>query len=80
MCGLAAIHAWHPAASAVDRDELRRIGARLAARLKDPKSGRVLEISTDKPAIQFYGGNFLEYQAYPRTVGTEGARARRRAR
>ena len=33
---------------------------RLAARLKDPKSGRVLEISTDKPAIQFYGGNFLD--------------------
>jgi aldose 1-epimerase len=35
-------------------------GLRLAARLKDPKSGRVLEISTDKPAIQFYGGNFLD--------------------
>jgi aldose 1-epimerase len=35
-------------------------GVRLAARLKDPKSGRVLEISTDKPAIQFYGGNFLD--------------------
>lgn len=35
-------------------------GIRLAARLKDPKSGRVLEISTDKPAIQFYGGNFLD--------------------
>ncbi|WP_240963655.1 aldose epimerase family protein [Luteolibacter luteus] len=35
-------------------------GVRLAARLKDPKSGRVMEISTDKPAIQFYGGNFLD--------------------
>lgn len=35
-------------------------GVRLAARLKDPKSGRVLEVSTDKPAIQFYGGNFLD--------------------
>ena len=35
-------------------------GIRLAARLKDPKSGRVLEISTDKPAVQFYGGNFLD--------------------
>jgi aldose 1-epimerase len=35
-------------------------GVRLAARLKDPKSGRVLEISTDKPAVQFYGGNFLD--------------------
>jgi aldose 1-epimerase len=35
-------------------------GVRLAARLKDPKSGRVMEISTDQPAIQFYGGNFLD--------------------
>lgn len=38
-------------------------GVRLAARLKDPKSGRVLEISTDQPAIQFYGGNFLDGMA-----------------
>ena len=35
-------------------------GMRLAARLKDPKTGRVLELSTDQPAIQFYGGNFLD--------------------
>lgn len=35
-------------------------GVRFAARLKDPKSGRVMEISTDQPAIQFYGGNFLD--------------------
>jgi aldose 1-epimerase len=35
-------------------------GIRPAARVKDPKSGRVMEISTDKPAIQFYGGNFLD--------------------
>jgi aldose 1-epimerase len=35
-------------------------GVRLAARLKDPKTGRVIEISTDQPAIQFYGGNFLD--------------------
>lgn len=38
-------------------------GVRLAARLKDPKSGRVLEVLTDKPAIQFYGGNFLDGSA-----------------
>ena len=35
-------------------------GVRLAAKLKDPKSGRVLEVLTDRPAIQFYGGNFLD--------------------
>ncbi len=35
-------------------------GVRLAARVKDPKSGRVMEVSTDQPAVQFYGGNFLD--------------------
>lgn len=31
----------------------------LAARACDPKSGRVLEVSTSEPAIQLYTGNFL---------------------
>lgn len=35
-------------------------GVRLAARVKDPKSGRVLEVSSNQPAVQFYGGNFLD--------------------
>ncbi len=38
----------------------RRDGVRFAARAKDPVSGRVMEISTNQPAIQFYGGNFLD--------------------
>jgi aldose 1-epimerase len=43
---------------------LKKGGAmQLAARVKDPKSGRVMEISTNKPAIQFYGGNFLDGKA-----------------
>jgi aldose 1-epimerase len=33
---------------------------RLAARLADPKSGRVLEILSDQPGIQFYAGNFID--------------------
>ncbi len=33
---------------------------RHAATLKDPQSGRVMEIHTNQPAIQFYGGNFLD--------------------
>jgi len=33
---------------------------RLAARVKDPKSGRVLTLETDEPGIQFYTGNFLD--------------------
>jgi aldose 1-epimerase len=35
-------------------------GLARAARVKDPESGRVLEISSNQPAIQFYGGNFLD--------------------
>jgi aldose 1-epimerase len=33
---------------------------RSAARLEDPRSGRVLELLTDQPGIQFYSGNFLD--------------------
>jgi aldose 1-epimerase len=33
---------------------------KLAARLYDPVSGRLLEISTTEPGIQFYSGNFLD--------------------
>jgi aldose 1-epimerase len=33
---------------------------KLAASLFDPGSGRVLEIYTDQPGVQFYSGNFLD--------------------
>jgi len=33
---------------------------RPVAKLKDPKSGRVLELSADQPGVQFYSGNFLD--------------------
>ena len=32
----------------------------LAARLEDPVSGRVLDVLTTEPGVQFYTGNFLE--------------------
>jgi aldose 1-epimerase len=32
----------------------------LAAKVVDPKSGRVMEILTDQPGVQFYSGNFLD--------------------
>src|SRR5438477_517190 len=32
----------------------------LAARVVDPKTGRVLEVWTDQPGVQFYTGNFLD--------------------
>ena len=33
---------------------------KLAARLKDPKSGRVLKVLTTAPAMQLYTGNYVE--------------------
>lgn len=35
-------------------------GLKLAAKLVDPKSGRVMELLTTEPAVQFYAGNFLD--------------------
>jgi aldose 1-epimerase len=35
-------------------------GLVLAARAYDPSSGRVLEVSTTQPGVQFYTGNFLD--------------------
>jgi len=43
-------------------------GMELAATLYEPKSGRVLEVITDQPAVQFYGGNFLD----GRLIGKSG--------
>jgi aldose 1-epimerase len=33
---------------------------RPVARLKDPKSGRVMTLAADQPGVQFYTGNFLD--------------------
>jgi aldose 1-epimerase len=41
---------------------------RLAARVVDKKSGRVLETFTTEPGIQFYTGNFMDGQ----TTGKSG--------
>jgi aldose 1-epimerase len=35
-------------------------GLTLAARVYEPTTGRVLEVSTDQPGVQFYTGNFLD--------------------
>lgn len=35
-------------------------GLRRAARVSEPISGRVLELFTDQPGLQFYSGNFLD--------------------
>jgi aldose 1-epimerase len=40
----------------------------LAARVQEPTTGRIMEISTTEPGIQFYSGNFLDASL----VGTSG--------
>ena len=40
----------------------------LAARVHDPKTGRVMEVLTTQPGVQFYTGNFLD----GKTVGKGG--------
>ena len=42
----------------VVRDQ--KMGLPLAARVKDGVSGRVMEVLTSQPGMQFYPGNFLE--------------------
>ena len=43
----------------------------LAARVYEPSSGRVMEVYTTEPGLQFYSGNFLEGKI-PRDVGKGG--------
>jgi aldose 1-epimerase len=35
-------------------------GLTLAARVHEPKTGRIMEVSTTEPGLQFYTGNFLD--------------------
>jgi aldose 1-epimerase len=35
-------------------------GTRLVARLEDPQSGRIMELLSNQPGLQFYSGNFLD--------------------
>jgi aldose 1-epimerase len=37
-----------------------RPGLALAARVREPSTGRILEVHTTEPAVQFYSGNFLD--------------------
>jgi aldose 1-epimerase len=48
---------------------------RLAARVRDPGSGRVMEVLTTEPGIQFYSGNFLDGS----NIGKGGVAYRHRA-
>lgn len=46
-------HNWVVSRSPFDREQL-------LARLEDPGSGRVMEVFSNQPGIQFYSGNFLD--------------------
>jgi aldose 1-epimerase len=54
----------------LDRAPAAATGPSLAARLRDPASGRVLEVHTTQPGLQLYAGNFLDGSL----VGRDGAR------
>jgi len=41
-------------------DRTAGTGLQRAAQARDPKSGRVLTVSTTEPGLQFYSGNFLD--------------------
>lgn len=41
-------------------DDWDRGSLRSVARLREPRSGRVMEVLTTQPGIQFYSGNFLD--------------------
>jgi len=51
--GLGYDHNW-----VIDRETTKSV--ELAATLYEPASGRVLEVWTDQPGIQFYSGNFFD--------------------
>jgi len=42
---------------------------KLAAKLSDPGSGRVMTVETTEPGIQFYSGNFIDGSMPSRTGG-----------
>ncbi|MFT3761812.1 MAG: aldose epimerase family protein [Pseudoxanthomonas sp.] len=56
-------------------DEDTAAGVRLAARLSEPGSGRVLEVFTDQPGLQFYSGNFLDGSVTGKSAKRYRARA-----
>ena len=45
----------------------------LAARVRDPQSGRIMEVLTTQPGLQFYTGNFLDGSERSGGAGRHGA-------
>lgn len=49
-------------------------GLRSIATVYHPESGRVMEVLTDEPGVQFYSGNFLDGKYETKTGGKNGIR------
>jgi aldose 1-epimerase len=45
---------------AVRDSGIEYLGARFAARVHDPSTGRVMEVFTTQPVVHFYSGNFID--------------------
>jgi len=52
----------------LDKTKKNREGLLIAAKVSEPESGRLMEVFTSEPGIQFYGGNFMD----GKTVGKNG--------
>ena len=52
-----------------------RTGGNLSARVEEPASGRVMEVITDQPGVQFYTGNFLDGSVKAKGGKTYGHRS-----
>lgn len=50
-------------------------GEALAATVYEPRSGRVLEVITEEPCIQFYSGNFLDGRLVGKSAKAYGSRS-----
>lgn len=59
----------------LNKEPKNKNGLALAARVLEEKSGRVMEVYTDEPGMQFYGGNFIDGS----TVGKSGVPYRYRS-
>ena len=52
----------------LNKEPLNEKGLVFAAKVVEPENGRSMEIYTNEPGLQFYGGNFLD----GKTIGKSG--------
>ena len=52
----------------LDQTKKNSEGLIVAAKVSEPESGRIMEVFTSEPGVQFYGGNFMD----GKTIGKNG--------